>query len=232
MMQSPGVDIVGLMWKGSGSALRRLLLGCAAAVMPALAMDAAAQGAAEPQPVRLASYFDPLNFDWADGRWYVTGYAGVMAQNKLSSVVRFDADLQSDILVGAGIGREFAAISDELRFEWEANVAVRQDPFGTLGDFRFMLGARWTAFTWNASVPTTFAVMTGPSYLTGKSAYEIRKGQTERFTNGMAFELTFAPPDREDLRGVLRIHHRSPLFGEAGTASPSDAVTLGLQYRF
>lgn len=231
-MQSPGVDVVGLMRRGLGPALRRLLLGCAAAVMPALAMDAAAQRAAAPQPARLATYFDPLNFAWADGRWYVTGYAGVMAQNKLSSVVLFNASLQDDVLVGVGLGREFAAIGDALRFEWEANVAVHQDPFGTVGDFRFMLGARWTAFPWNASLPTTFAVMTGPSYLTGKSAYEVRKGQTERFTNGMAFELTFAPPDREDLRGVLRIHHRSPLFGEAGTASPSDAVTLGLQYRF
>ena len=223
---------MGVMQKGVGSALRRLLVGCAAAVLPAFALEATAQGTAGQHPARLATYFDPLNFAWADGRWYVTGYAGVMAQNKLSSVVLLDADLQSDILVGVGIGREFAAIGDALRFEWEANVAVHQDPFGTVGDFRFMLGARWTAFPWNAWVPTTFAVMTGPSYLTGKSAYEIRKGQTERFTNGMAFELTFAPPDREDLRGVLRIHHRSPLFGEAGTASPSDAVTLGLQYRF
>ena len=224
--------MVGVMRRGSGLRLRRLLLGCAAVVMPAFALDVAAQGTPAPQSARLATYFDPLNVTWADGRWYVTGYAGVMAQNKFSSVVRLDADLQNDVLVGVGIGREFAAIGDALRFEWEANVAVHEDPFGTVGDFRFMLGARWTSFPWNAWLPTTFAVMTGPSYLTGKSAYEIRKGQTERFTNGMAFELTFAPPEREDLRGVLRIHHRSPLFGEAGTASPSDAVTLGLQYRF
>ena len=224
--------MVGVMRRGSGLRLRRLLLGCAAVVMPAFALDVAAQGTPAPQPARLATYFDPLNVTWADGRWYVTGYAGVMAQNKFSSVVRLDADLQNDVLVGVGIGREFAAIGDALRFEWEANVAVHEDPFGTVGDFRFMLGARWTSFPWNAWLSTTFAVMTGPSYLTGKSAYEIRKGQTERFTNGMAFELTFAPPEREDLRGVLRIHHRSPLFGEAGTASPSDAVTLGLQYRF
>lgn len=194
-----------------------------------LAAPAAAQEGNAP---RLGAYFDPFNFTSGDGRSYITAYAGPLARNKLSRIVRFEPNLASRWLVGFGMGREIGALSESLRIEAEAGLAIQNSEFGAVADMRAMLGARWVSFPWNHYLPTTFAVFTGPSYLSGDSSLEVRRNRTSRFANGMAFELTFALPDREATRGVVRIHHRSPVFGMTGTASPSDAVTFGIQQRF
>lgn len=204
------------------------------ALLGLVALPAAAQEAApaENRPPQRA-YLDPFSFGTGQNRWYVTAYAGLLADNKLSSIARLDADLQNDPFVAVGIGREWGALASWLRLEWEANIASRFEPGLTIFDARFMVGVRSTWFPWNRWLPTTFAVLTGPSYLSAQSwEYEERKGKTSRFQNGMALEFTFAAPSWEQWRGVFRIQHRSPVFGFSGTASPSDAVTLGFQYRF
>ena len=182
---------------------------------------------------RREAYFAPFDLDWNDGRWWATASLGVVAKNNFSSIVLLaDPDFGKTYIGGIALGREFGAIIDALRLEWEAGASLvwgREDYV----DLRFEIGARWIRFPWNEYVFTTAALMIGPSYITSRSNYELNEGEAARFKNGLILEITAAPPDRPDLALALRIHHRSSIFHlipDAGT--PSDFVTLGFKYRF
>jgi hypothetical protein len=178
-------------------------------------------------------YFAPFDFDWKDGNWWATAFGGMVARSELSSILfRASPGLRQTYIAGLAIGREFGAVSDALRLEWEGGVAAafgREDYL----DFRWQVGARWIRFPWNQSVFTTFAVLTGPSIITSISRYEDEYGNGGHFKNGLTLELTLSPPERQDLVVAFRIHHRSSIFGlipNAGT--PSDFLTIGLKQRF
>src|SRR4029079_4960588 len=83
------------------------------------------------------SYFDPLNVAWRDGRWWLTGFGGVVAKHYISSIALLDPDFGRTYTAGAAFGREFARWEPWLRFEWEVSAALL---FGREwnGDFRAM----------------------------------------------------------------------------------------------
>lgn len=218
---------------------RRRVVRCGLASLVSLAFGLpAAPSLAETDPAkgwvaRREAYFDPFGLAWNDGRWWATASLGVVAKNNLSSIVLLaDPDFGKSYIAGLALGREFGAISDGLRLEWQAGAALvwgREDYV----DLRFELGARWIRFPWNDHVFTTAALLLGPSYITSLSNYELKEGDASHFKNGLTIEITVAPPSRPDLALALRIHHRSSIFHlvpDAGT--PSDFVTLGLKLRF
>lgn len=184
-------------------------------------------------PVVPDTYFDPFSFDWADGRWHAMAGAGFLAKEKLTSIARFRPRLDFEQPIGAiAIGREIAGIGPHLRVEWEAGASLQSEPLREIADFRAMLGVRLTQFPWHRWLPTSFAVFTGPSWLTGPSAQEYKYGKTQRLTNGMAFELTLGLPEVPDWAFMLRVQHRSPLFELAGTSGPVNWMLFGLRHSF
>lgn len=196
---------------------------------PAIAEPGAGRNWAETRE----AYFAPFDLDWRDGRWWGTAALGVVAKNNLSSIVLLASpDFGRTYIGSLALGREFGAIWDSLRLEWEAGASLvwgREDYV----DLRFGIGARWIRFPWNEHVFTTAAIILGPSYITELSRYELKEGDATHFKNGLVLEITAAPPDRPDLTVALRIHHRSSIFNlipNAGT--PSDFVTLGFKLRF
>lgn len=179
-------------------------------------------------------YFRPFDMNWADGRWWVSGYFGPVARNELSQIVfHLNPHLQQQYVALATLGREFGSIGNVVRLEWDTGIGFHFGTRETFVDVHALVGARWIAFPWNAYLPTTFAVLTGPSLASKKSHYEIENGHASYYKNGLMLELTLAPPDEPDWMFALRIHHRSSIFGlipDAGT--PSDYVTIGLKHRF
>ena len=180
-----------------------------------------------------ADYFNPFDLQWNDGRWWVNGYAGVIAEAELSSIL-FAGDFSTgDVgLIGVSFGREFGSIGNALRFEWEAGASFH---FGneTFASAHAYLIARWIWFPWNHIVMTTFAMGTGPSIATKKSKYETENGDASYYKNGMMMEFTFGLPQEPDWMLQLRIQHRSSIFGvlpKAGT--PSDYISIGFKHRF
>ncbi len=122
-----------------------------------------------------------------------------------------------------------------LSFEVEAGVAQR---FGDedLTEFWAAAVARWDRFPWNDYVYTTLGVaFWGPNYSTEISDHEQRRnsGKKTHWMNMFSPEVTFAPPDQKDLELVLRLHHRSGVFGlYNGTDSGSTFWTAGMRYHF
>jgi hypothetical protein len=197
----------------------------ALAALPALAEEA-------PRVAIPRTYFDPFGGDFHDGRTRITGYAGVVAQNEFSQIVRFDPNFGSQPIFAVGIGREIARWADLLSIEVEANTALAFEPTA-IADFRLMIGPRLLWFPWNRWLPTTFAMLLGPSYLTGQSRYETEQGEIGRWSVGVIWEFTFALPEWRNTSVIFRFHHRSnERLTELSDASPSDWLTLGLHYRF
>lgn len=180
------------------------------------------------------SQFDPLNLAWNDGRWWVTGFSGVVAKNYISHIARLHPDFGGTYTVGASLGREWARWEPWLRFEWEVSASLQ---FGQewSGDFRAMPLVRFVAFPWNHYIFTTAAIGWGPSWMTSKSRYEQQDDstRTHRLNSAMTFEITIADPARPDWMGLLRVNHRSPLLGYLKDhGDDTDFVTLGVKHRF
>ena len=123
---------------------------------------------------------------------------------------------------------------DHLMVEPEAGAAYR---FGeeSQGEFWGSLYFRYDGLPWNDKIYTTFAVNTGLSILTESSDFERNRsdGDSSLVLHNFSPEITFASPDYKDIELVLRLHHRSGIFGAIdGVHSGSSFITTGLRVRF
>jgi hypothetical protein len=102
-------------------------------------------------------------------------------------------------------------------------------------EFNGLVTLRWLTFPWNKYIDTTIAIGDGPSYATRKPELEkkIHRGKTSHFLNYLMLELTFALPKAPQWNLVVRLHHRSGIFGTFdGVEGASNALGVGLKYRF
>lgn len=129
----------------------------------------------------------------------------------------------------------FGGIGDDLTVETEAGTSFR---FGdeSLGEAWAALYLRYDGLPWNDTVYTTIGVNTGVSLLTDISDFEQwrdDKGKAWEFLHYLGPEFTFANPENKDLELVLRLHHRSGVFGLFdGVVSGSTFLSAGIRVRF
>lgn len=131
-------------------------------------------------------------------------------------------------------GSDLGFMGEHVDIEAEAGAAYR---FGEeeQGEFWTSLYFRYDGFPWNDWVYTTAAINTGLSILTETSEFERDRsdGQSSRVLHNFSPELTFADPDNKNIELVLRLHHRSGIFGTIdGTWSGSTFVDTGIRVRF
>ncbi len=123
---------------------------------------------------------------------------------------------------------------DHLMIEPEAGAAYRFG-FESQGEFWGSLYFRYDGLPWNDTIYTTLALNTGLSILTETSEFERDRsnGDSSLVLHNFSPEITFASPDNKDIELVLRLHHRSGIFGTIdGVYSGSSFVTTGLRVRF
>jgi hypothetical protein len=123
---------------------------------------------------------------------------------------------------------------DHLTVEPEAGTAYR---FGeeSQGEFWGALYFRYDGLPWNDTIYTTLALNTGLSILTETSEFERDRsdGDSSRVLHNFSPEITFADPDYKNIELVLRLQHRSGIFGTIdGVYSGSTFVTTGIRFRF
>jgi hypothetical protein len=126
-------------------------------------------------------------------------------------------------------------IGDDFTIEAEGGMSVR---FGDeeLGEAWAALYLRYDGLPWNDKVYTTIGVNTGVSLLTNLSDFEEWRdsnGKSSELLHYLGPELTFAAPENKDLEFVLRLHHRSGVFGLFdGVVSGSTFISTGIRVRF
>ncbi len=135
----------------------------------------------------------------------------------------------NELLGDFSVGR----VGDFFSIEVEGGISGR---FGdeSLGEAWAALYVRYDGMPWNDFVYTTFAASTGLSVLTEVSEFELsREGKATEMLHYFSPELTFADPDNKDLELVLRLHHRSGIFGIFdGISTGSTFIGLGIRMRY
>lgn len=168
----------------------------------------------------------PNSFPWA-----VTLYGGPFTKQDFLEFFTEPVEFDHAAMVSLAASREFAVLWKHLR--WEAEVGVSKW-FGDQANWEFTgaIVARWVTFPWNDYVKTTIAVGDGPSFATEPPKLEKKNfDESKRLQNYVFLELTFGLPRFPQWDFVIRIHHRSGVFGALG-GSGSSVPALGIKYKF
>jgi hypothetical protein len=126
------------------------------------------------------------------------------------------------------------SIGNDFSIDLEAGTSYR---FGDeeMGEFWGAIYLRYDGFPWNDTIYTTIAANTGVSYITKTSEFERDRsdGQTSQLLHYLAPEITFADPDNKNVEWLIKLHHRSGVFGLFdGVTGGSTFIATGLRVRF
>lgn len=165
---------------------------------------------------------------------YVAVYGGRLSADPLFETLTLQASFEHDHrLRGFAVGHTLA------RYRRQRSLAVEvqyNQHYGVQEYEEAVLVAiyRWAGFSWDHHVRTTFAVGEGVSWLSELSQLEARRHtNTSRWLNYLLFEATLAPPSSHHWRFLIRVHHRSGIYGLINDVhGASNAMVLGIRYDF
>ena len=165
---------------------------------------------------------------------FLTVYAGVHAQEDIGDVFTFSPKFEDNAYIGVvALARQFWHYEKYISLEAEGQIGKH---FNTDDQWEFvgLIIARWHEFPWNDHVNTSVAVGEGISYYTEVSNVELKDDDdAQNALNYLMFELALGLPQYPKWNLVLRIHHRSSVFGLVGpSGSGSNFVCGGIKYSF
>lgn len=138
-------------------------------------------------------------------------------------------------LIALAYNRRVKTWGRHFSLELEANVAHRYGE-DSLWEVNAAAMLRYDGFPWNHIVYTTLGYAPfGFSYVTSIPVQENTPNgrATSKFLNFMVPEITLAPPRNPNVEFLLRIHHRSGIFGLMnGVTGASNVVSVGMRYRY
>ncbi|MDH3240419.1 MAG: hypothetical protein OEO83_07115 [Alphaproteobacteria bacterium] len=157
-------------------------------------------------------------------------YGGVASEDDLFGALGFDtADVN---LAAAGVTARLHRFAFGLEVEAEVGIGRR---FGDESLWEVWAGAglRWRDFPWNDVIATTFGLtLVGLDYTSEVPAHERRfhGNDDSRLLGFFAPEITLALPRHPEIAILLRLHHRSNVFGLFDDGSAT-FTTAGLRFR-
>lgn len=142
-------------------------------------------------------------------------------------------DFKDSYLLAATLARRVGGYKDLLSYEIEGQL-VRHFHLQSHWEFNLLGVVRWEPFWWDKWLDTSIAFGLGPSYAAEKPQVEIANdGETTRFLVYWMLELAVIPlAARPELELFTRIHHRSNAYGLIAGGGGSNALAIGLRYRF
>jgi len=161
-------------------------------------------------------------------------YGGQMTGNHFEDfLLGKTVDAKESYLLAVTLARRIGGYRNLLSYEIEGQV-VRHFNLQTHWEFNLLGVIRWELFWWDDWLDTSAAFGLGPSYATEKPPVEIaNNGDTAQFLVYWMLELAVAPfAERPELELITRIHHRSDAFGLVAENGGSNALVVGLKYRF
>ena len=168
--------------------------------------------------------------------WAVAVFGGQALDSNFSDTVTqpYSSDATGDYMVALAPSRTFAWYSDKLSFEAEVMGAFHfgHQQYEEIGGAVY---ARWHTFPWNDTVRTTLALGLGPSYTTIYPQIEAQNdpNNRSRWLNQLNLEASFGLPVYASTEMLLRLQHRSGMFGTMGGVwDGSNFVVLGLRQHF
>ena len=165
-------------------------------------------------------------------KWFLTIYGGAHAQDDIGDIFTFNAKFEdNDYIAVVALAREFWNYKKYISFEVEGQIGKHFNN-DTFWEFNGLIIGRWHAFPWNKYVDTSVAVGDGLSFYTEVSKVEKEDDEDAQKTlNYLMFELALGLPQYPRWDLVVRIHHRSSIFGLYG-AGGSNYLTGGIKFSF
>jgi hypothetical protein len=167
-------------------------------------------------------------------KWFVTLYGGPHAQDNLGDVLSLQATFPDDTYIAVvALARELWRYENLVSLEAEGQIGKH---FGEMDHWEFngLLTLRWHPFWWDKHVETSLAVGDGLSWAT--EIPEVEKEDDENaqeLLNYMLIELTLGLPKYPQWDLVVRIHHRSGVFGLfGGVYGGANFLCGGVKYSF
>jgi hypothetical protein len=171
----------------------------------------------------------------ADEKLYsLNVYGGQMTTNKWENFFGFGdrMNFKDSFLMAVSLGRRIGTYNKKASFEIEGQV-VKHFSFQDHWEFNALVSARWESFWWNDYIDTSVAFGLGPSFATAEPETEkLASGATSKFLVYWMMELALGLPEYKSIALITRIHHRSNAFGLVTDKGGSNALTIGLKYRF
>jgi hypothetical protein len=181
----------------------------------------------------LASLCLPRHAEGAPGDSYIVAYAGRYSDSALAEDILTLQEIvfEDAYLATVGYGRIFRQPSERRHWEMEAQLARW---FGDQTNYELNAAVihRWNAFPWDHRIDTSLAIGNGLSWATDTPELEekLEVDGTERLLYYLSLEAAFSPPTSDRWAVILRMHHRSGMFGLFGVSSGSNTLSLGLRF--
>ena len=176
-----------------------------------------------------------VSTSWADERLYSLNlYVGRMTSNNWDEFFHNvdGLNFKDSYLIGVTLARCIGKYQDKASFEIEGQI-VKHFNFQTHWELNALVAARWEKFWWDDVLDTSVAFGLGPSYATDEPEIELENdGDTARLLIYWMLELAIGLPDYPRVALITRIHHRSDAFGLISDRGGSNALAVGLKWRF
>lgn len=162
----------------------------------------------------------------------ITVYGARWSDNFFGEALVFANDFRNSSLWVLSISRELTVCNASLTLDGEIDVGRHTGAQDHL-EYDAALLARWHAFPWDDSLPTTAAFGLGGSFANQRPKIEKKdpKG-AERSLLFMTLEWEFAASASHRWKTILRIHHRSDAYELLGEGTGSNFVGFGIRRSF
>lgn len=166
----------------------------------------------------------------------LTLYRAWYSPNRMLEILQFDARTAGHShLTALAYAHRLGAGSGPMTWEIEGQVAKHSGRQSHL-ETNLLIAARWNRLPWDAYVNTSAALGWGLSYAHEIPDLEPRADRDEQSTHLLSYllvELDFSAPTVPQWGLVLRLHHRSGVFGTfGGVRGGSNFLGAGLRYQF
>lgn len=161
-------------------------------------------------------------------------YAGQMTTNNWEDFFGFGDQLnfKNSYLTAITLGRRIGTYKKMASFEIEGQV-VKHFNIQDHWELNALVIARWDAFWWDKYIDTSFAFGLGQSFATAEPEIEkLNDGATSKLLVYWMMELEFGLPEYSRIAFITRLHHRSNAYGLLADKGGSNALAIGLKYRF
>jgi hypothetical protein len=172
--------------------------------------------------------------DPRDRPWGVSLYGGAGASGRMLDILTspWDSNLGSYAFVGGALSRRIVRFWSDFEISAEFGSGYRFSPTNSF-ELWAALYLRFDGFPWNDYLYTSIGVSTGVDYVMRLPEAEVNGGGTSEWLHYFSPEIAVALPAHPEHQLVLRLHHRSGVFGVFnGVHGGSNVLALGYRYRF
>jgi len=170
-----------------------------------------------------------------EGKLYsLAVYGGKLTTNNWEDFFGFGDRLnfENSYMMAVALSRRIGTYKKKASFEIEGQV-VRHFNWQDHWELNALVSARWESFFWDKYVDTSIAFGLGPSFATTEPEIEIlTDGSTSRFLIYWMMELALGLPEYPNIAFITRLHHRSTGFGLITDKGGSNALAIGIKYKF